>query len=116
MTSPTATIVSRSIKSEEIVDSSKRRLVVRLPNALDKLRVFKAAGADLASNQPWISMAVLASSVTAIDDIPVPFPTSEGQIEALISRLGDEGLDAIAQAVEQILESEQRAQDTHLGN
>jgi hypothetical protein len=36
--------------------------------------------------------------VTAIDDIPVPAPVREGQLEALVQRLGDEGLSAAADA------------------
>ena len=113
---PTATIISRSAETQEVVDCSGRRLILRIPAALDKLRIFKAAGADLALNQPWISMAILASSVTAIDDIPVPFPTSEGQIEALISRLGDVGLDAVARVMEPVFLREQAEQSTIAGN
>lgn len=41
-------------------------------------------------------MAVLACSVTAIDDIPVPVPVNEYQIEAMVARLGDAGIAAIA--------------------
>jgi hypothetical protein len=78
------------------VDSLGRRLTLKSLTALDKLRIFKAAGPELALNQPWLAMAVIASSVTAIDDIPVPPPTTETQIEALVGRLGDSGIDAIA--------------------
>ena len=46
----------------------------------------------LAQNQPWLGMAVLACSVTAIDDVPVPAPTTEQQIEAMVARLGDAGI------------------------
>ena len=59
--------------------------------ALDKLRLFKAAGpVSLRTNQPWLGMAMLACSVAAIDDVPVPPRRStRQQIEALVSRLGD---------------------------
>ena len=43
-----------------------------------------------------LGMAMLASSVTAIDDVPVPAPATEAQVEALISRLGDSGIAAAA--------------------
>ena len=36
--------------------------------------------------------------MTAIDDVPVPPPATEAQIEGLVARLGDEGLAAIAAA------------------
>lgn len=39
------------------------------------------------------------ASVTAIDDIPVPPPSTEAHIEALVARLGDHGLSAIATAL-----------------
>ena len=49
-------------------------------------------------------MALIASSVAAIDDVPVPPPSNEVQIEAMIGRLGDAGVAAIAQALQQISE------------
>jgi hypothetical protein len=73
--------------------------LLRRLTALDKLRLFKAAGAQLAQNQPWLGMALLAASVAAIDDVPVPPPINEGLIEALVSRLGDDGIAAVAEAL-----------------
>lgn len=46
-------------------------------------------------------MAGLAFSVTEIEGIPVPPPVSEAQIERLVDRLGDEGLAAIAAALDE---------------
>ena len=82
-----------------VTDPQGRRLHLRKLTALDKLRLFKAAGPHLAQNQPWLGMAVLACSVAAIDDIPVPMPTNENLIEALVQRLGDDGINAIATAL-----------------
>jgi hypothetical protein len=44
-------------------------------------------------------MALLAVSVSSVDDVPLPAPGSEAQLEALIARLGDEGLEAAASAL-----------------
>jgi len=82
-----------------IQDSQGRKLELRRLTALDKLRLFKAAGPHLAHNQPWLGMAVLACSVAAIDDVPVPMPGTETSIEALVARLGDDGIAAIAAAL-----------------
>ena len=79
--------------------SDGRRLTLRRLTALDKLRLFKAAGPALSQNQPWLGMAMLASSVTAIDDVPIPPPTNEPQIEALVGRLGDAGIAAVGAAM-----------------
>lgn len=80
------------------VDAGGRRFTLRRLTALDKLRLFEAAGADLARNDRWLGMAALAASVTGIDGVPVPPPGSKAAIEALVGRLGDEGLAAIAAA------------------
>lgn len=82
-----------------ITDNTGRRLELRPLSALDKLRLFKAAGPQLAHNQPWLGMAVLACSVAAIDDVPVPLPATETLIEAMVQRLGDAGINAVAIAL-----------------
>lgn len=82
-----------------VTDTQGRRLELRKLTALEKLRLFKAAGPHLAQNQPWLGMAVLACSVAAIDEVPVPMPANEALIEALVQRLGDDGIAAIAAAL-----------------
>jgi hypothetical protein len=81
-------------------DQTGRNLVVRRPTALDTLRLFKAAGPTLAQNEPWLAIAGLASSVVSIDGVPVPTPTTEGQIEEMVRRLGEHGLDAVGGLLE----------------
>jgi hypothetical protein len=72
--------------------------------SLDKLRLFKAAGPVLAQNQPWLGMAMLACSVAGIDNVPVPAPINEQQIESMVTRLGDLGIAAVAEALNGQLE------------
>jgi len=96
--SPSISIMQSSLQTEAIVDKRGRRLNVRKLTALDKLRLFKAAGPELSQNQPWLGMAMLASAVVSIDDVPVPTPANEQQIESLIARLGDDGIAAIARS------------------
>jgi hypothetical protein len=98
---PSATILAAASACQTVVDASGRRLTVRNLTALDRLRLFKAAGPVLAQNQPWLGMALIASSVVAIDDVPIPPPVTEVQIEALIGRLDDTGVTAIAHVLHQ---------------
>ena len=77
-----------------VTDRLGRRLTIRRLTSLDKLRLFKAAGPILAQNQPWLGMAVLACSVAEIDNVPVPPPGNEQQIEVYgrtVGRFGDCG-------------------------
>lgn len=96
---PSSRLIAAAQSAMEVTDSQGHRLALRRLTALDKLRLFKAAGPELAHNQPWLGMAVLAASVSAIDDVPVPQPATEAQIESLVSRLGDHGLAAAAAAL-----------------
>ena len=89
-------IVAQANITTQVNDREGRLLTLRRMGALDRLRLFKAIGPVLAQNPPYLGMAVLASSVTAIDNVPVPAPATEAQVEALISRLGDSGIAAVA--------------------
>ncbi|MGC8474774.1 MAG: hypothetical protein ACP5NP_00330 [Acetobacteraceae bacterium] len=97
---PTETVLADAGAHTEVVATDGRRIVLRPIHALDRLRLFKAAGPVLAQNQPWLGMAALAWCVTAIDGVPVPTPANEAQIEALVTRLGDDGIEAIAAALD----------------
>jgi hypothetical protein len=99
MDGPSAQIIAAAATTCSVRDAGGRTLLLRRPGALDKLRLFKAAGPALAQNQPWLGMAMLACAVVAIDDIPVPAPLTEQQIEGLVSRLGDAGIAAVASAL-----------------
>jgi hypothetical protein len=97
---PSKRIIQDAKQTLCIRDGKNRKIEFCRPNALDTLRLLKAAGPDLSRNEAWLSMASLAFAVTSIDDIPAPQPTTEGQIEALIEKLGDAGVTAIAGALD----------------
>ena len=97
---PSARLVAAAQAAPAVTDSRGRVLSLRRLTALDKLRLFKAAGPVLSQNQPWLGMALLACSVAALDDVPVPPPVTEGQVEALVARLGDDGLAAVGAALD----------------
>ena len=96
---PGSGIIAAAAAEQTVTTADSTRLTLRRMNALDKLRLFKAAGPVLAQNEPWLGMALLASSVVAIDDVPVPLPATEQQIEAMVARLGDAGIAAVAAAL-----------------
>ncbi len=96
---PSAQIIATATAAETVRDSRGRLIVLRRLVALDRLRLFKAVGPVLSQNSPYLGMAMLASSVTEIDGVPVPLPVTEAQIEALVATLGDEGISAVADAL-----------------
>lgn len=94
---PSARIVAEGAAASSVTDSLGRVIQVRRPGALDRLRLFKAIGPGLSQNDRYIGYSMLAMCVTAIDEVPVPQPVNEGQLEALTERLGDAGMIAIGQ-------------------
>lgn len=97
--SPTARIVAAAMATVSVKDVSGRVLEVRRPGALDRLRLFKALGPGLSSNEQYVGYSMLAMCVVSIDGVPVPQPGNEAQMEGLIGRLGDEGMVAVGQGL-----------------
>lgn len=96
---PTQRIVAEAGAVLSVADGTGHTLQFRRPGALDRLRLFKALGPVLSSNDRYVGYAMLAFCVTAIDDVPVPAPSSEAQIEGLVQRLGDAGLAAVGEGL-----------------
>ena len=97
---PSRQIVAAANERLCVVDDTGRSIEFRRPNALDRLRLFKAVGPVLAENDRYLGLAMLAACVTAIDGVPVPAPATENQVEALVQRLDDAGLTAVGNALE----------------
>jgi hypothetical protein len=98
---PTARLIREAESEFDAKSADGRRFTLRPMTVLDRLRLFKAAGPELANNDAWLGLAFLACAVSAIDDVPVPWPINEQQIEALVGRLGDAGMEAIARRFEE---------------
>lgn len=99
MQTPSARIVAAAQKEITVIDAHGRKLAVRRLDAVGKLRLFKALGPALAQNEPYLGMALLASSVSSIDGAPCPAAVNEMLIENTVRQLGEVGLAAVAQAL-----------------
>lgn len=91
-----------SIEQTVLTDAKGRKLTVKDLSALEQLRLLRAIGPDQSMNQPYVMSVQAAASVTFIDTVPCPKPTNERQIDAMIDRLGDEGL-AVVQLHQQMV-------------
>ncbi|HYA07485.1 MAG TPA: hypothetical protein VEF90_16490 [Xanthobacteraceae bacterium] len=94
--SPTQAIVADANRVEYATDSKGRNLGVVRFNASLRRRVLKALSAENGDKGQYFVMAATACCCVSIDGVPVPFPTTELQVDALIDRLDQEGLEAIA--------------------
>lgn len=113
---PTERIIMQARQLTDFRDPSGRTIKVRTLTALDTLRLLKAAGPQLAQNQPWLALATLAYAVSEIDNVPVPTPTTEAQIEALVEKLGESALTMIADHLDATAEQSVQVVSASAGN
>jgi hypothetical protein len=83
-------------KSATVVDATGRLIKVQRLSALQKMRLARFCGAE---NDRFVGYATLASSVIEFDGQPTPAPSTILQIEAMVSRLDDDGLAAVGKAL-----------------
>lgn len=95
---PSAAVIADANKPLVTTDARGRQIGYRKPSALDRYRVSKMLGGEIATNQEAAGMAMLAYCCTSIDGEAVPMPNSERAIEALIVRLDNDGINAISMA------------------
>jgi len=81
-----------------VTDSAGRAIKLKKPGVLAQFRLVEIMG-DTAKNQVYMGMVLPLIYVTAIDGEPVFQPTSKLQVEALIQRLDEHGIDAVMEGV-----------------
>lgn len=99
MQTPSERIVAAANAVVTVTDAEGKRITLRRPGALDRLRLFRALGPYLAGNELYLGMAMLAIAVTEIDGVPILPPQSEGQLEDIIARLGNAGTHAVGEVL-----------------
>jgi hypothetical protein len=90
--------VAVAVEPVEVTDARGRRIKIRKIGPLDRLRLFKAIGPVGSAIPQYVGYATLAASVISIDGSIETLPRSEAQIEAMVERLGDDGLASVATA------------------
>ena len=83
---PSQQVVAQAQQVQVLQDSDGRRITIRRLGALDRLRLFEAAGPVLSGNDRWLGLAALACSVTEIDGVPLPMSASKASVEAAVQR------------------------------
>lgn len=102
-----ATVTIDPTPSEQIVaakadvsvsDSTGRTIVLRQPDVLAQFDVVEALG-DVAMNQAYMAMVFPILFVISINGDMIGTPSSKAEVRALIKRLGDSGVQAVAAGV-----------------
>jgi len=74
------------------------KVTLKKPGVLSQFRLVKMLG-DAAKNQVYVGMMLPMTYVSEIDGKTVAYPNSERELEALITRLDEDGVNAVMQGV-----------------
>lgn len=96
---PSDQIVQQANAETTVTDKRGRVIKLKKPGVLAQFRLIEALG-DTAKNTVYMGMVLPLIFVTAIDDDPVYLPASKREVEALIQRLDEDGIDAVLQGVQ----------------
>lgn len=93
---PTQAIVKAASQTATVTDARGRSIAIRKLGPLDRMKLFEVVGPENSRNEQYVGYAALAFIVSAIDGEPVARPNSKLALEALVQRLDDDGMDAVA--------------------
>jgi hypothetical protein len=99
--SPSQAMVNDANKAFSAKDARGRTIAVKKLKPWDRLKMLEVIGAGQSDNAMYVGYASLVFYVVKIDDEAIARPTSKLQVEALMQRLDDDGLDTVGSLVEE---------------
>ena len=96
---PASRVTIIDSRSASVVDGNGRSIKMKRLSALDRMRLFAAVGSENSANNAFMSYASTAACATEIDGAAVAFPSNRLQLDALVARLDEAGLEAIVEAL-----------------
>ena len=97
---PTDQIIAKANAEEVVTDPNGRAIKLKKPGVLAQFRLVEALG-DTAQNAVYMGMVMPLIFVAEIDGDPVFPPNTKREVEALIQRLDTEGVNFVAQTVQE---------------
>lgn len=96
---PSAEIIAAAVSECTVSDSRGRVIVLKKPGVLAQYRIVEVIG-DSAKNEVYMGMVLPLIYVASIDGDPVFQPGKKSELEALIQRLDDDGINAVMVGVQ----------------
>lgn len=95
---PSAQVIAQANAEVIVTDASDRTIKLKKPGVLAQYRLIDALG-ESAKNRVYTSMVLPLIFVAEIDGEPVSVPNTKLEIEALIQRLDEAGINAVNKGV-----------------
>ena len=97
---PTQEAVAAAQKTVTVKDDRGRAIVLRKPQVLAQYRLVLALE-ERAKNEVYMGMVLPLIFVGSIDGDPVSPPLRQSDVDALIQRLDEDGINAVMQGVQE---------------
>ena len=97
---PTKEIVAGPSNTTETIDARGRVYSLRKPSVLSQYRLIEMVGGHAASNPVYMNMVMPLLYIDKIDDDNAINVSTKRELEALIKRLGDDGVEAVMMEVQ----------------
>lgn len=97
--SPSAQLIAEATKSATVHDADGRAIVLKKPGILAQFRIVEAAGPESAKNEVYMRMILPLIYVSELGGEPVTSPVNKIQLEGLMQRLGEAGVNAVMDGV-----------------
>ncbi len=99
--SASSVLIKEAAKEITLAPDSRGRVFgIRKPGILAQFRIVDIMG-DTAKNEVYMGMLMPIIFCTSIDGEQVPFPNSRREVEALIERVGEDGLATLAAGLQE---------------
>jgi hypothetical protein len=97
---PSQQAIAATHATHLVVDSAGRRITLRKPGVLAQFKLVEALG-EVAENRIYMRMVLPLLYVTDIDNEPVVMLMKKSEVEILIKRLDDHGIQAVMNGMEE---------------
>jgi len=97
---PSAQLVQKATAEVVVVDARGRSIVLKKPGVLAQFRLVEVLG-NAAKNEVYMGMVLPLIFIASIDGDELAQPTTKLQVEALIQRLDEDGINAVMTGVQE---------------
>lgn len=98
--SPSEELIAKASAEQVVEDSTGRIITLRKPGVLAQYRLVEMLG-ETAKNQVYMGMVLPLLYVSAINDDKLPALSTKREVEALIQRLDEAGIEAVMKGVQE---------------
>jgi hypothetical protein len=97
---PSEELIAKAAAEQVVTDASGRVITLRKPGVLAQYRLVEMLG-ESAKNQVYMGMVLPLLYVTGINDDKLPALSTKREVEALIQRLDEAGIEAVMKGVQE---------------